>query len=98
MGDVTGLKIDYLHIRSPKPTYTTLNPSKNQQTPVEIRWTHFSEDILSVDNSRRTPLHLAASMGSGLDQLLAHGAPVDAKDHLDRRPLHYAILLGCLAF
>ena len=51
-----------------------------------------------MDNSRRTPLHLAASIGSGLDELLDRGAPVDAKDHLDRRPLHYAILLGCLAF
>ena len=76
------------HLNHPKPLEKA---SKHHQKCL-------SEDILSVDTSRRTPLHLAASMGSGLDQLLAHGAPVDAKDHLDRRPLHYAILLGCLAF
>jgi len=54
-------------------------------------------NIRARENSRMTPLHVAASVGSPhCAQLIAAGAHIDARDKDGQTPLHYAACKGHL--
>ena len=63
-------------------------------TDLVARWLEADSGLVNVPIEGESPLHLAVSAGRGgamVDLLLDHGADVNARDSLDRMPLHAAI-------
>lgn len=82
--------------RSRKPAYQQtqkVDRSREHLECVQILLKR-GADVRAMNNSKLTPLHLAAACNfkAGAEALLSAGAEVDAKAQFDATPLHWAVI------